>query len=210
MSTPLTMEGLNEALATIISESAASVESYERGMSGSAAAADRKVSEAAQSIRDAFAAALQRAEAAEHARDVFDAELTDVAGAIGSPEFMDPPDGGGVSLGEQVERMRARLSALDADRERLEGELRALRETKGSAGQRVESVAPTVRPTGSRPFNESFDARDWATAFVEHVRANPDIATDEGTMISWFANAIMRGYDEAQNRAARASHGGQG
>lgn len=42
----------------------------------------------------------------------------------------------------------------------------------------------------------SFDARDWARAFVEHARQNPSIATDEGTMIAWFANALMRGYDE--------------
>lgn len=45
-------------------------------------------------------------------------------------------------------------------------------------------------------FTQSFDARDWAAAFVAHVQANPAIATDEGTMIGWFANAIMRGYDE--------------
>jgi len=45
-------------------------------------------------------------------------------------------------------------------------------------------------------FAQSFDAAVWAKAFVAHVKANPEIATDEGTMIGWFANAIMRGYDE--------------
>jgi len=45
-------------------------------------------------------------------------------------------------------------------------------------------------------FRDSFDARDWAKAFVEYVKANPSIATDEETMVGWFANAIMRGYDE--------------
>lgn len=49
-------------------------------------------------------------------------------------------------------------------------------------------------------FTQSFDARDWAKAFVEHVTAKPTIATDEGTMISWFANAIMRGWDEHARR----------
>lgn len=43
---------------------------------------------------------------------------------------------------------------------------------------------------------QSFDAQVWAKAFVEHVRVNPAIATDEMAMISWFANALMRGYDE--------------
>lgn len=50
--------------------------------------------------------------------------------------------------------------------------------------------------TTNTDFTQSFDARDWAKAFVEHVEKNPSIATDEGTMISWFANALMRGYDE--------------
>lgn len=49
-------------------------------------------------------------------------------------------------------------------------------------------------------FTQSFDAREWAKAFVERVRKNPAIATDEGTMTSWFANAIMRGYDEHARR----------
>lgn len=43
----------------------------------------------------------------------------------------------------------------------------------------------------------SFDARDWAEAFC---KINPGI--DEGVMLSWFANALMRGFDE---RAARAA-----
>lgn len=49
-------------------------------------------------------------------------------------------------------------------------------------------------------FAQSFDARDWAKAFVEHVKANPAIATDEDTMLAWFANALMRGYDEFARR----------
>lgn len=44
----------------------------------------------------------------------------------------------------------------------------------------------------------SFDARDWAKQFVEHVKRIPSIATDEETMVSWFASALMRGYDEHQ------------
>ena len=47
---------------------------------------------------------------------------------------------------------------------------------------------------------QSFDARDWARHFVNHVRVNPSIATDEGTMVSWFANALMRGFDEARRK----------
>jgi hypothetical protein len=42
----------------------------------------------------------------------------------------------------------------------------------------------------------SFDARAWAEEFVEIVKENPSIATDIDTMTSWFANALMRGWDE--------------
>lgn len=51
-------------------------------------------------------------------------------------------------------------------------------------------------------FSQSFDAQDWARAFVERVRENPSIATDEATMLGWFANALMRGYDEHARRAS--------
>ena len=47
----------------------------------------------------------------------------------------------------------------------------------------------------------SFDARDWARHFVAHVKAIPGLAEDEETMTGWFANAIMRGYDEARRDA---------
>lgn len=60
-------------------------------------------------------------------------------------------------------------------------------------------------------FTQSFDARVWAKAFVKHVAKNPDIATDEETMVGWFANAIMRGYDENDiQRRAREREGESG
>ena len=45
----------------------------------------------------------------------------------------------------------------------------------------------------------SFDALVWAAGFVKHVQANPAIATDEETMVAWFASALMRGYDERES-----------
>jgi hypothetical protein len=37
------------------------------------------------------------------------------------------------------------------------------------------------------------DARHWAERFVDHVRQKPEIATDEGAMLAWFAGAIGTG-----------------
>lgn len=63
--------------------------------------------------------------------------------------------------------------------------------------------------TSGKPDNErpdwplpSFDARDWAAAFCKianeaygfrDAMGNP---LDEGWMITWFAGALMRGYDQ--------------
>lgn len=45
-----------------------------------------------------------------------------------------------------------------------------------------------------------FDASIWAKEFVKLVKRKPEIATDEETMLGWFANAIMTGYDSKINR----------
>jgi len=42
----------------------------------------------------------------------------------------------------------------------------------------------------------SFDARDWSQAFCKLYPDGPS----EDEMIGWFANALMRGYDEGQSR----------
>lgn len=54
------------------------------------------------------------------------------------------------------------------------------------------NTLPEQRPDWPLP---SFDARDWAKAFC---KLNPSM--DEETMITWFANALMRGYDECASR----------
>ena len=41
-----------------------------------------------------------------------------------------------------------------------------------------------------------FDAQVWAKEFCKR-----NTASDEGTMIGWFANAIMAGYDHAKREA---------
>ena len=54
----------------------------------------------------------------------------------------------------------------------------------------------------------SFDAADWAEAFCriatnlgyKDAEGKP---IDEGWMIGWFANALMRGFDEAYERHAK-------
>jgi hypothetical protein len=54
---------------------------------------------------------------------------------------------------------------------------------------------PEDRPDWPVP---SFDARDWARAFCKQYPA-----IDEHVMLGWFANALMRGYDEGVGQALR-------
>lgn len=42
----------------------------------------------------------------------------------------------------------------------------------------------------------SFDALDWAKAFCEIATKLGHPGIDEGWMTTWFAGALMRGYDE--------------
>jgi len=50
--------------------------------------------------------------------------------------------------------------------------------------------------TSEQKLSGEFDAKVWTEEFVKMVKAKPEIATDEGTMLGWFANAIMTGYDK--------------
>ena len=47
----------------------------------------------------------------------------------------------------------------------------------------------------------TMDAQAWVTAWMVQLKQTPDIYKDEGTMLAWFANAIMAGYDTAMLRA---------
>lgn len=64
--------------------------------------------------------------------------------------------------------------------------------------QEHANTPPEERPDWPLP---SFDARDWSKAFCKIAKKlGHDL--DEDWMTGWFANALMRGYDE---HAARQS-----
>lgn len=63
----------------------------------------------------------------------------------------------------------------------------------------VEEASPVTGSDGL-PFPQTFDASAWATEFIRTIKKDPSIPMDKDTMISWFANAIMRGFDTAKQR----------
>lgn len=66
------------------------------------------------------------------------------------------------------------------------------------------NTPPKERPDWPLP---SFDAVDWAAAFCKIANDKFGFKDaegkpiDEGWMIGWFANALMRGFDEATARS---------
>jgi hypothetical protein len=42
---------------------------------------------------------------------------------------------------------------------------------------------------------QSMNAIDWVDEWLAIIKENPDIPTDRDTMLGWFANAIMCGWD---------------
>ena len=65
----------------------------------------------------------------------------------------------------------------------------------------VKSSPEDAVTSPTQVFNpQSFDAREWAAEFIRVVGFKPSVATDEDTMVSWFASAIMAGHDEAKRR----------
>lgn len=61
------------------------------------------------------------------------------------------------------------------------------------------NTPPQERPDWPLP---SFDAVDWARAFCKIAKTKGHVI-DEGWMVTWFANALMRGYDEHAAAARR-------
>ena len=46
----------------------------------------------------------------------------------------------------------------------------------------------------------SFDARDWAQSFRKIAIDLGYSDMDEGWLVTWFANALMRGFEEGHSR----------
>lgn len=102
-----------------------------------------------------------RAEKAEVSLRAVEAELSAVSAAIGSVRFMDPPDGGDVSLAEQVSRMRVALEAADAREKQVRAET-------------IEACAATAHDALAEA---TCFAQDAATMVQSRIRA---LASKEG------------------------------
>ena len=60
------------------------------------------------------------------------------------------------------------------------------------------ALAEVVRRAG---WPNTMDAQTWVAAWMLQLKKTPDIFKDEGTMLAWFASALIVGYDTAMLRA---------
>lgn len=72
----------------------------------------------------------------------------------------------------------------------------------------VKELQDRVRHMEENAWATSIDAVVWAQKFMEYKKrmrwTHADI--DENLMTTWFANAIMAGYDEATRRSMNDRH----
>jgi len=69
-----------------------------------------------------------------------------------------------------------------------------------SEDQDLPGMLALVKGVQEGAWPHTVDARVWAQKWLETTKDKPEIAGDEDTMIAWFANAIMAGYDTAMLR----------
>ena len=91
-------------------------------------------------------ASLERVAELERERDALRSELDAVSAAIGTNRYMDPPDGGDVSLGEQVRRLRSEWDVQEAALANVRGDFRELaREVEGLRSELAEAQRDAER-----------------------------------------------------------------
>ena len=70
-------------------------------------------------------------------------------------------------------------------------------------GMGLKAPNKEAKPREADPLS-GIDAREWAREFLR-IWSGRWSEVDEGLMISWFSNAIMRGFDEGARRALEES-----
>lgn len=76
-----------------------------------------------------------------------------------------------------------------------------------SEDQELPGMLALAKGVQEGAWPHTMDAQVWARKWLEITKDKPEVATDEGAMIGWFANAIMAGYDTACMRSNASVHG---
>jgi hypothetical protein len=138
------------------------------------------------------------------------AELDAISAAIGSVRFMDPPDGGDVSLAEQVRRMAAALKASEERGERLSQELASARLRPEPSGVEIDEAAKVAAIDLYNAALEKFYGQRAAMdgAIREYLRRSPvrELTASDAARILYGAFYDADDLPSAVRREAREGH----
>jgi hypothetical protein len=56
---------------------------------------------------------------------------------------------------------------------------------------------------------DTMDAMDWVKEWAATLEKNPNIPSDDGAMLAWFASAIMAGYSAGYRHRAEVEEQGR-
>jgi len=73
--------------------------------------------------------------------------------------------------------------------------------SKQNENEELPGMLALAKGVQEGAWPHTMDAQVWAQKWLEITKDKPEVATDEGAMIGWFANAIMAGYDTACMRS---------
>jgi hypothetical protein len=66
--------------------------------------------------------------------------------------------------------------------------------------EELPGMLALVLAVDAQTWPHTLDARIWADEWLKTIKEHPEIPLDRAAMISWFANAIMAGWDTATLR----------
>jgi|BioPla2DNA2_1021312.scaffolds.fasta_scaffold33043_2 hypothetical protein len=110
------------------------------------------------------------------------------------------------SVSQLTEWFQAALS-FGYEEGRKAGASRTMTASQYLACQQMNAAPPSPEAAPPRPEDplQSFDARVWADEFMKRNNGlsepfvSSHVQVDKDTMVGWFSNALMRGYDERRN-----------
>ncbi len=113
----------------------------------------------------------------------------------------------GIAEREDLTKLFDAALSFGYEEGRKAGASRTMTASQYLACQQMNAAPPSPEAAPPRPEDplQSFDARVWADEFMKRNNGlsepfvSSHVQVDKDTMVGWFSNALMRGYDERRN-----------
>lgn len=139
----------------------------------------------------------------------------------GADRQLDPIEQVLLAVADERDKLKAELATLSEIHSKVSRNARSTAELSaaegvGGGGEKGNKIMliddrvpppPRAEPDGivalvaaiqQQKWPQTMSALEWKNQWMERIKKDPSIATDEGAMLAWFANAIMAGFYTAQ------------